>query len=145
MTENGDFQHEAHEELEGHEGAKRRRERLATIALDAGLVVHRTLGPGLLESVYEQCLAHELATRGIKTKRQIGLPVTYKDIRLEAGYRIDLLVDDLIIIEIKAVEALSRLHEAQILTYLRLSGLRLGFLFNFNVSLFRDGIRRFAL
>ncbi|HEY2048387.1 MAG TPA: GxxExxY protein [Caulobacteraceae bacterium] len=145
MAESAEFGHKEHEGHEAHEGTRRRRERLAAIVLDAGLAVHRALGPGLLESVYEQCLAHELATRGIPTKRQIGLPVTYKDIRLEAGYRIDLLVDDLVVIEVKAVEALSRLHEAQILTYLRLTGLNLGFLLNFNVPLFRDGIRRFAL
>lgn len=145
MADRANFQHEEHEGHEDHEGAKRRREQLATIVLDSGLMVHRALGPGLLESVYEQRLAHELASRGIEARRQVGLPVTYKHIRLEAGYRIDLLVEDLIVVEVKAVEALSRLHEAQILTYLRLARLKLGLLFNLNVPLFREGLKRFAL
>ena len=98
----------------------------------------------MLESVYEQCLVHELATRSVATRRQVALPVTYKDVRLDAGYRIDLLVQDAIVVEVKATEALTRLHESQILTYLRLSGFRLGLLLNFNVSLFRDGVRRFT-
>jgi GxxExxY protein len=145
MAETDGFQHEAHEGHKAHEETKRRAERLAAIVVDAGLTVHRALGPGLLESIYEQCLAHELGTRGIPVRRQLALPVHYKDVRLEAGYRIDLMVDDLVVIEVKAVETLTRLHESQILTYLRLSGVKLGFIFNFNVSLFKDGLRRFAL
>ena len=112
--------------------------------MDAGLSVHRELGPGL-ESAYEHCLAHELETRSVSSSRQVPLPLTYKGVTLDAGYRIDLLVEETLIIEIKAVEALTRLHEAQIITYLKLSKRRLGFLMNFNAPLFKDGLRRFAL
>lgn len=110
--------------------------------MDAGLKVHRTLGPGLLESVYEHCLVRELELRGIASRRQLGLPITYEGMTLEAGYRLDLLVEEVIIVEVKAVEALTRLHEAQMLTYLRLSNRRLGFLMNFNVVLFKEGVKR---
>jgi GxxExxY protein len=110
--------------------------------IDAGLKVHRALGPGLLESAYELCLAHELNLRGLRVGRQVPLPVQYEGLRLEAGYRLDLVVEEAIIVEVKSVESLSRLHEAQLITYLKLSGLRLGLLMNFNVTLFRDGVRR---
>jgi GxxExxY protein len=110
--------------------------------VDAGLKVHRALGPGLLESAYEHCLAYEIGLRGISVRRQVSLPIDYEGTTLEAGYRLDLLVAEAIVVEVKAVEALSRLHEAQVLTYLKLSGHRLGFLMNFNVALFRDGVRR---
>ncbi|HZC17293.1 MAG TPA: GxxExxY protein, partial [Caulobacteraceae bacterium] len=113
--------------------------------VDAGLKVHKALGPGLLESAYEHCLAYELVTRGISLRRQVALPVVYEGVRLDAGYRLDIVVEDLIVIEIKAVEAPSRLHEAQVLTYLKLSGHRLGFLMNFNVELFKNGVRRLVL
>jgi GxxExxY protein len=120
-------------------------EDLARCVVDAGLAVHRELGPGLLESAYEHCLAHELETRSVSTRRQVPLPLTYKGVTLDAGYRIDLLVEEMLIVEIKAVEALTRLHEAQIITYLKLSKRRLGFLMNFNAPLFKEGVRRFAL
>ncbi|MDQ0462558.1 GxxExxY protein [Caulobacter ginsengisoli] len=120
-------------------------ENLARVVIDAGLKVHRALGPGLLESVYEQCLAQELTLRGISVGRQVSAPVSYEGITLEGGYRIDLLVADQLILEIKAVEALSRLYEAQLRTYLRLSSRRLGFLMNFNVVLFKDGLRRISV
>lgn len=110
--------------------------------VDAGLKVHRALGPGLLESVYEACLVHELVLRGLTVRRQVPQPLEYEGLRLDAGYRLDLLVEDLVIVEVKAVEALSRLHEAQLITYLKLSGLRVGLLINFNVVLFKDGVRR---
>ena len=110
--------------------------------IDAGLKVHRALGPGLLESAYELCLAHELNLRGLRVSRQVPLPVQYEGLCLEAGYRLDLVVEDVVIIEVKSVESLSRLHEAQLITYLKLSGLRLGLLMNFNVTLFKDGVRR---
>ncbi|WP_309606012.1 GxxExxY protein [Phenylobacterium sp.] len=110
--------------------------------IDAGLKVHRALGPGLLESAYEVCLAHELSLRGVSVSRQVPLPLQYEGLRLEAGYRLDLVVADSVIVEVKAVESLSRLHEAQLITYLKLSGLRLGLLMNFNVALFKDGVRR---
>ncbi|MCG9915902.1 MAG: GxxExxY protein [Phenylobacterium sp.] len=113
--------------------------------IDSGLKVHRVLGPGLLESAYETCLAFELTSRGVRLARQLPLPMVYEGQQLDAGYRLDLLVEDCVIVEVKAVEALSRLHEAQIITYLRLSGHRLGYLMNFNVPLFRQGVRRFVL
>ena len=115
------------------------------MVVDCGLKVHRTLGPGLLESAYEHCLAHELKARGLSIGRQIALPITYEGMTLDAGYRLDLLVNDAVILEVKAVETLTKLHEAQVLTYLRLSGRRLGYLMNFNVQLFRNGVRRLVL
>ena len=107
--------------------------------------VHRALGPGLLESAYEHCLAHELNARGLAVRRQVAPPILFDGIQIEAGYRLDLLVSDLVIVEVKAVEALAPLHEAQLLTYLKLSGLRLGYLVNFNVKLLKQGLRRLAL
>jgi GxxExxY protein len=118
---------------------------LAKIVVDAALQVHRFLGPGLLESVYEQCLAHELVMRGIAARRQVVLPVSYGGVTLDAGYRLDLVVGESIVIEVKAVDQLLRLHEAQVLTYLKLSGLPLAFLINFNVELLKDGVRRLVL
>jgi GxxExxY protein len=113
--------------------------------VDAGLKVHKALGPGLLESAYEHCLAYELGARGFAVRRQVALPITYEGQTLDAGYRVDLLVADAVIVEVKAVDALTRVHQAQILTYLKLSRLRLGLLMNFNVELFRQGVRRIAL
>ena len=110
--------------------------------VDAALTVHRALGPGLLESAYEMCLARELELRGHFVVRQEELPVIFKDIRLDAGYRIDLIVDDFVVIEVKSVDALIPVHEAQLLTYMKLSSRRLGFLINFNVALMKQGIRR---
>jgi GxxExxY protein len=98
----------------------------------------------LLESAYENCLARELELRGVAVRRQVILPIVYEGMTLEAGYRLDLLVEDAIIVEAKVVETLTRLHEAQILTYLRLSGKRMAFLMNFNVPLFKQGLRRFV-
>ena len=120
-------------------------EGIARAIVDSGLSVHRALGPGLLESTYEHCLAYELNSRGLSVRRQLPLPIIYADTQLDAGYRLDLVIEDAVIIEIKAVEAFSRLHEAQILTYLKLSGYRMGFLMNFNVRLFKEGLRRFVL
>jgi GxxExxY protein len=120
-------------------------DRLVRVVVDAGLKVHTTLGPGLLESVYEHCLAYELEARGLSLKRQPVLPIRYGDVSLDAGYRLDLLVEDCLIIEIKSVEALTRLHEAQMLTYLRLSHCRIGLLMNFNATLFKQGVRQLAL
>jgi GxxExxY protein len=113
-----------HEGHKGHEGLAVDVEGLARVVIDAGLKVHKALGPGLLESAYEHCLAHELNARGISLKRQLALPIIYEDLKLDAGYRLDIVVEDAIIIEIKAVDALTRLHEAQVLTYLKLSGCR---------------------
>ncbi|MGA0606799.1 GxxExxY protein [Phenylobacterium sp. VNQ135] len=110
--------------------------------VDASLKVHKALGPGLLESVYEACLRHELALRGLNVRCQVPQPLEYEGLQLDAGYRLDLVVEDLVIVEVKAVEALTRIHEAQLITYLKLSGLRLGLLINFNVVLLKDGVRR---
>jgi GxxExxY protein len=110
--------------------------------LDCSFRVHTNLGPGLLESAYEECLAFELMKTGLKVEKQKPMPLTYNDVQMEIGYRIDIMVSDLVIVEIKSVETLNDVHLAQILTYLRLSGLRLGLLVNFNVSSLKNGIRR---
>ena len=109
------------------------------------IAVHRELGPGLLESAYEECLCYELKDRGIAFTRQVPLAVNYKGVRLDCGYRIDLIVDRTLLLEIKAVEKLLPIHDAQILTYLRLSRIRVGLLMNFNTVVLRDGIRRIVL
>ena len=110
--------------------------------IGAAIEVHRALGPGLLESAYEACLGHELSLRGVAYTRQVALTVRYKGVQLDCGYRLDLLVDELVIVELKAVEALEPIHEAQLLTYLRLKGLWLGLLINFNVPALKQGIKR---
>jgi len=116
-------------------------ERVIGLAID----VHRHLGPGLLESAYEECLCFELAQAGIEHRRQVPLPVIYKDVRLECGYRIDIVVRQEVIIEVKAIERILPVHDAQILTYLRLSGLKVGLLLNFNSVVLKNGLRRFVL
>ena len=113
--------------------------------IGAAIEVHKALGPGLLESVYEECLCHEFGLRQIRYKRQQALPVTYKGVRLDCGYRIDLLVEDLVILELKSVEHTEPIHDAQLLTYLKLTGFKLGLLINFNVPVLKQGIRRFIL
>jgi GxxExxY protein len=110
--------------------------------VDAAFTVHRTLGPGLLESVYEQCLVCELISRNLDARSQVALPVVYRDIRVDAGFRMDIFVNGSVIIEVKAVEKALPIHEAQLLTYLKLSGRRIGFLINFNVILIKYGIKR---
>lgn len=117
-------------------------EAVATAVVDSAIAVHRALGPGLLETVYEQCLAYELASRGIGIQRQVAVPVQYRDLRIEAGFRMDMLIGGCVIVEAKAVEKLLPVHAAQILTYLKLTGHRLGLLINFNVPLLKDGLRR---
>ena len=117
-------------------------EQIAKQLVDAMLMVHRELGPGLLESTYQACLAHELRRREIEVRCEVALPVRYKELEIEVGYRIDLLLADCIIVENKSVQALAPIHEAQLLTYLKLSGHRLGFLVNWNVPLIKDGIKR---
>lgn len=118
---------------------------LGRAIVDSALKVHRKLGPGLLESIYEHCLAHELAKRHVPCRRQVPVPIIYDGERLDGGLKLDLLVGDAVIVEIKAVEKPNPIHQAQLLTYLKLSGLRLGYLINFNVRLLKDGIRRYAL
>ena len=118
---------------------------VAREVVDSAYKVHSALGPGLLESVYETCLTHELGKRGLQVRSQVPVPVRYDGLLLEAGFRLDLTVNDRVLIELKAVEKLLPVHEAQVLTYLKLTGYRLGLLINFNVPLIRGGIRRFAL
>jgi GxxExxY protein len=119
--------------------------KITGIVVDAAMDVHSALGPGLLESVYEQCLAHELELRGLKVERQVAIPVVYKKAELEVGFRIDLLVQDCLIIELKAVETVLPIHEAQVFTYLRLTDSRVGLLLNFNVVSMKNGIKRIIL
>ena len=107
--------------------------------------VHRVLGPDLLESAYEECLCYELRRHSIQHQRQVALPIRYKEIALEAGYRLDIVVDQRLILELKTAERLLPLHDAQLLTYLRLSGIRVGLIMNFNVPVLRQGIRRLVL
>jgi GxxExxY protein len=110
----------------------------------AAMRVHTQLGPGLLESTYQACLQHEPAKAGFKSEAQVGLPVYYHGIKLDLGYRIDLLVDDLIIVELKSIDAIAPVHHAQVLSYLKLSGKSIGLLINFNVVHLKDGIKRFV-
>jgi GxxExxY protein len=113
--------------------------------IGAAIEVHKHLGPGLLESAYEACLCHELSIQGISYARQLPWPVNYKGIAIDCAYRIDLLVEDLVVVELKAVERLEAIHEAQLLTYLRLTQRWLGLLINFNVAVLRDGLKRTVL
>jgi len=115
---------------------------IARIIVDAAFKIHKTLGPGLLESVYQATLNFELQNRGLRVAQQVGLPLQYEGVKLELGFRVDLIVDDKVIIEIKSVEAVVPVHRKQLQTYLRLMDLRLGLLLNFNVELIKDGIQR---
>ena len=113
--------------------------------ISAAIEVHRTLGPGLLESAYEQCLCQEMAVRGLSFDRQVMLPVVYKGTKIEPGFRADIIVESKVLVELKAVEAISKVHEAQVLTYLKLSGLGTGLLVNFNAMPLKNGIKRFVV
>ena len=115
---------------------------LSQIIIGCAIKVHTVLGPGLLESAYEECLYYELVKQGLKVEKQKALPLIYEEIKLEVGYRLDLLVEDKVIIEIKACEGLNDVHLAQVLTYLKLSNVKLGLLINFNVTRVKDGIKR---
>ena len=117
-------------------------EKIFKIVLDCSFQVHTILGPGLLESTYEECLYYEILHSGLKVQKQIALPLIYKEVKLDAGYRVDLLVENKVIVEIKSVDSLADIHMAQILTYLKLSGCKLGLLANFNVRQLKDGIKR---
>ena len=110
--------------------------------VDAAFQIHINLGPGLLESVYEEVIFYELTNRGLNVKRQIGVPVVYKDIKMELGFRADLIVENKVIIELKSVESIAPVHQKQLLTYLKLTDLKLGLLINFNENLIKDGIQR---
>ena len=118
---------------------------LSNRVIGCAIEVHRALGPGLLESTYEQCLAHELKITAIPFKLQWPVPVVYKEIHLDCGYRLDILVDDTLIVDLKSVEQVTGIHEAQLLTYMKLAGIKTGLLINFNVQWLRDGIKRFVL
>jgi GxxExxY protein len=113
--------------------------------IGAAIEVHKILGPGLLESAYEECLCHELSLRETAVERQKKLPIDYKGKILECGYRMDLVVADIVVVEIKACDSLLPIHEAQLLTYLKLTGIKIGLLINFNVAMLKDGIKRLAL
>jgi len=113
--------------------------------IGAGIAVHRALGPGLLESAYQQCFRQELLLRGIPFEREVPLPLEYRGIRCECGYRLDFLIGGSVVVEVKAIEAIAPIHEAQLLTYLRLGGWHVGLLMNFNVVVLKDGIRRRVL
>jgi GxxExxY protein len=118
---------------------------LSNKIIGAAIEVHRTLGPGLLESVYEECLAYELVRRDIPFERQKAIPVRYQTITIDCGFRVDFLVSGLVVIELKAVDTLAKIHEAQLLTYLKLTGCKLGLLINFNAVRLTDGLKRMAL
>ena len=120
-------------------------EKVGKTVLDAAFKVHTALGPGLLESVYETCTAFEIRESGLQVATQVALPVVYKDIQMDAGLRLDMLVENCVIVEFKSVEAMNPIYEAQLLTYLKLTGIRLGFLINFNVVRLKDGIKRMVI
>ncbi len=125
--------------------AQSERDSLTESVIGLAIEVHRALGPGLLESAYQECLCYELKTNGIAFARQVALPVVYKAVKLDCGYRMDLVVDDRLVVELKTAEKILPIHEAQLLTYLRLSGIRTGLLLNFNTSVLKDGIKRMVL
>ena len=118
---------------------------ISSAIIGAAIEVHKHLGPGLLESAYEQCMCHELALRKVSFSCQLSMPVEYKGVKLDCGYRLDLLVADQVIVELKAVDLVSDVHKAQLLTYLRLAKMKIGLLINFNVPYLRDGIVRLVL
>ena len=141
-----------HEGFINHQGTKTLRgggaedmDKIAKVVVDAAFKVHSTLGPGLLEGVYEACLVHELHRRGLSVETQVALPIEYDGLKLDAALRLDLVVEDQLIVELKAVESLLPIHMAQVMTYLKLSHHRLGLLINFNVPLIKNGIRRIIL
>jgi GxxExxY protein len=120
-------------------------EPLSNKIIGAAIEVHKILGPGMLESAYEECLAFELVHQGLSVERQKSVPVRYKNIKLDCGYRIDLLINKEILIELKSVDVLAPIHDAQILTYMRFAGIKIGLLINFNVTALKNGIRRYVL
>lgn len=113
--------------------------------IGCAIEVHKQLGPGLLESAYEECLFYELKNTGLKVKKQLALPLVYKEIKLDAGYRIDLLIENKVIVEIKSVDALAEIHKAQLMTYMKLANIKVGLLMNFNVTKLKEGIIRWII
>jgi len=134
-----------HREHEEHEGRKKEFDPLSKKVIACAIEVHRNLGPGLLESTYEQCLVHELFLAGLSVEKQVPIPVSYKGCLLDCGYRIDLLVEQDLILELKSVETLQAIHQAQLLSYMKLANKKTGLLINFNVQLLKTGLRRFVL
>lgn len=131
--------------MRGIEAVKTEVNRVTGLVVDAAIEVHRHLGPGLLESAYEVCLAYELAQRGLLIERQKPLAVSYKDLVLEQAYRLDLVVNEQVVLELKSVDEITTVHEAQMLSYLKFSRCPVGLLLNFNVHLMKDGVKRFAM
>lgn len=141
------FNHKGHKEALRAQGVEifirmRTENDIAKIVFDCALKVHKSLGPGLLESAYEECLYYELIKKGVKVEKQKALPLIYEEVKMDVGYRIDLIVENKFIIEVKSVENLNDVHLAQLLTYLKLSDCKLGMLINFNVTLIKNGIKR---
>lgn len=134
-----------HDEHDGIEAVSPEVNQIGRAVMDAAFSVHRELGPGLLESVYEHCLASDLVRAGLQVDRQVPVPVIYREERIDAGFRLDLLVERQVIVEIKSIDALASIHAAQLLTYLRFSQVRLGYLINFNNNRLKDGFRRLVL
>ena len=124
---------------ENAEGAEKKENQISAVILDSAIAVHTALGPGLLESAYEACLAYELTSRGLKVQTQLPLPITYRGVKVDVAYRMDLVVEGLVIVEVKAVERLLPVHDAQLLSYLKLSNKKLGLLINFHVLRLKDG------
>ena len=124
---------------------KRSANAVSKLIVDAAMKVHTALGPGLLESTYSACLAQELRNKGLEVRTEVPLPVFYEGLKLEIGYRIDMLVDDLVVVEVKSIDAIAPIHQAQVLSYLKLSSKSLGLLINFNVVHLKDGIKRFVM
>jgi GxxExxY protein len=137
--------HGDHEDENGLDSTKLIHADITSQILDAAIKVHRALGLGLIETAYEICLFHELTSRGLNAIRHVDLPIRYNDVVLESGYRIDLVVDDAVIVEIKSVDKLASIHDAQLLSYLKLSKKRVGLLINFNVQVLMNGVRRKVL
>jgi len=117
-------------------------EKVASEIVDSAIKVHKALGPGLLESAYQQCLIYELRQRGLNAESEVPMPIKYGEVKIDAGYRMDLVINKMIVVENKTVEKLLPIHQAQLLTYLKLSGYSLGFLLNWNVTIMKDGIKR---
>ena len=134
-----------HNEHDGTEAVSPEVNAVGRAVMDAAFAVHRELGPGLLESVYELCMADELARAGLSVERQVGTPIRYRDAQFDVGFRLDLLVERKVVVEIKSIDALASIHTAQVLTYLRFSQLRLGYLINFNTLRLKNGFRRLVL
>lgn len=122
-----------------------RHEQLTEQIIGAAIEVHRALGPGLLESAYEECLCREFSLRGLVFRRQVDIPVCYKGVRLDCGYRLDIVVEETVVLELKSTDGISEVHNAQLLTYLRLGNYPVGLLFNFNAPTVKEGMRRFVL